>query len=98
MMLDFAAVRLNPERAAGKQLMLNIVLSDSNEKHLITIENGVLIHEAGVSDDKADATVTMKRAGHAGDAARGRAGRAEDDDGRDQGRGQSRAPTASSSG
>ncbi len=61
MMLDFAAVRLNPEKAAGKHLVLNIVLSDFNERHLITIENGVLIHEAGISDDKADATVTMKR-------------------------------------
>jgi alkyl sulfatase BDS1-like metallo-beta-lactamase superfamily hydrolase len=61
MMLDFAAVRLNPEKAAGKRLVLNIVLSDFNEKHLITVENGVLIHEEGVSDDKADATATMKR-------------------------------------
>ena len=28
MMLDFAAVRLNPERAGGKHIALNIVLSD----------------------------------------------------------------------
>lgn len=61
MMLDFAAVRLNPERAAGKALKINLVLSDMNETHLITIENSVFIHEAGVRDDKADATVTMKR-------------------------------------
>lgn len=62
MMLDFAAVRLNPDRAKGKHLVLNVVLSDAKERHLITIENSVLIHEAGVRDDKADATVTMKRA------------------------------------
>jgi alkyl sulfatase BDS1-like metallo-beta-lactamase superfamily hydrolase len=61
MMLDSAAVRFNSERAAGMTIRLNLVLSDVNEKHLITIENGVLIHEEGVSDDKADATVTMKR-------------------------------------
>ncbi len=61
MMLDFAAVRLNPERAGGKRLAINIVLSDVNEKHLITVENSVLVHEVGVVDDKADATVTMKR-------------------------------------
>jgi alkyl sulfatase BDS1-like metallo-beta-lactamase superfamily hydrolase len=61
MMLDFAAVRLNPERARDVKLKLNIVLSDLNETHLITIENSVLIHEEGVRDDKADATVTMKR-------------------------------------
>jgi alkyl sulfatase BDS1-like metallo-beta-lactamase superfamily hydrolase len=41
--------------------VLNIVLSDTSEKHLITIENAVLIHEAGVHDHKADATVSMKR-------------------------------------
>ena len=62
MMLDFAAVRLNPERAGGKRLAINIVLSDVNQKHLITVENSVFVHEAGVVDDKADATVTMKRA------------------------------------
>ncbi len=61
MMLDFAAVRLNPDRAKDVKLKLNVVLSDMNETHLITIENGVLIHEEGVRDDKADATVTMKR-------------------------------------
>jgi alkyl sulfatase BDS1-like metallo-beta-lactamase superfamily hydrolase len=61
MMLDFAAVRLNPERAKDVKLKLNFVLSDLNETHLITIENSVLIHEEGVRDDKADATVTMKR-------------------------------------
>jgi alkyl sulfatase BDS1-like metallo-beta-lactamase superfamily hydrolase len=62
MMLDFAAVRLNPEKAAGKTLKINLVLSDFNETHLISVKNSVLIHEAGVRDDKADATVTMKRA------------------------------------
>lgn len=61
MMLDFAAVRLNPERAKDVRLKLNLVLSDLNETHLITIENAVLIHEAGVRDDTADATVTMTR-------------------------------------
>jgi alkyl sulfatase BDS1-like metallo-beta-lactamase superfamily hydrolase len=62
MMLDFAAVRLNPDRARDKVLTINLELSDFNEKHLISVANSVLIHEAGVVDDKADATVTMKRA------------------------------------
>ncbi|MFM9862921.1 MAG: alkyl/aryl-sulfatase [Micropepsaceae bacterium] len=61
MMLDFAAVRLNPEKAAGKTLKINVVLSDLNETHLISVANSVLIHEEGVRDDEADATVTMKR-------------------------------------
>ncbi len=61
MMLDFAAVRLNPERAAGKHFSLNLVLPDLGEKHLVSVHNSVLIHEAGVTDDKADATVTLGR-------------------------------------
>ncbi len=61
MMLDFAAVRFNAERAAGKAFKINLILSDVNEKHLITVANGVMIHEEGIADDKADATATMKR-------------------------------------
>lgn len=61
MMLDFAAVRLNPERAAGKHLALNVVLEDFGETHLVTVANSVLIHEQNVSADNADATVTMAR-------------------------------------
>lgn len=62
MLLDYAAVRLNPNRAAGKKLVLNLVLSDVNEKHVISIANGVLVHEQNISDDAAGATVTMPRA------------------------------------
>ena len=61
MMLDFAAVRFNSERLAGKAYKINLVLSDVREKHLLTVENGVLIHEEGIVDAKADATATMKR-------------------------------------
>jgi alkyl sulfatase BDS1-like metallo-beta-lactamase superfamily hydrolase len=61
MMLDFAAVRFNPEKAKGKSFKINLVLSDVNERHLITVENGVMIHEQGVRDEEADATATMKR-------------------------------------
>lgn len=61
MLLDLAAVRFNAERAAGKSFKINIVLSDVNETHLITVANGVMIHEEGIRDDKPDATATMKR-------------------------------------
>jgi alkyl sulfatase BDS1-like metallo-beta-lactamase superfamily hydrolase len=61
MMLDYAAVRLNPERAAGKRIVLNVVLSDTNEQHLVRVENSVLIHETNVHEANADATVTMTR-------------------------------------
>ncbi len=61
MLLDFAAVRVNPEKAAARAFKINIRLTDRNETHLITVGNGVLIHEAGIADSTAGATVSMKR-------------------------------------
>jgi len=61
MLLDFAAVRVNPEKAAARRFRLNIELSDRNETHLITVGNGVLVHEQGVSDPNADASIRMAR-------------------------------------
>jgi alkyl sulfatase BDS1-like metallo-beta-lactamase superfamily hydrolase len=60
MLLDFAAVRVNPQKAAT-QFKINIELTDRKETHLITVGNGVLIHEEGVNDAKAGLTVRMKR-------------------------------------
>src|SRR6185312_15813133 len=59
MLLDVAAVRVNPEKAL-KPFKLNIELTDRNECHLITVGNGVLVHEEGVRDLQAGATVCMK--------------------------------------
>ncbi|MGZ5934868.1 MAG: alkyl sulfatase C-terminal domain-containing protein, partial [Rhizomicrobium sp.] len=61
MLLDFAAVRVNPKKASERAFKINVELTDRNERHLLTVENGVLIHEAGVSDAKAGATVRLKR-------------------------------------
>ncbi|HVT24154.1 MAG TPA: alkyl sulfatase dimerization domain-containing protein, partial [Rhizomicrobium sp.] len=61
MLLDFAAVRVNPQKAAARAFKLNIELTDRKEKILISVENGVLVHEHGVSDAKAGATVRMAR-------------------------------------
>ena len=61
MLLDFASVRVNPEKAAARAFKLNIELTDRGEQILITVENGVLVHEHGVSDPAAGATVRMKR-------------------------------------
>ncbi len=61
MLLDIAAVRLNPDKALARPVKINLVLSDRGETHLIQVRNGVMIHEAGVQDPAADITVTMKR-------------------------------------
>jgi alkyl sulfatase BDS1-like metallo-beta-lactamase superfamily hydrolase len=61
MLLDFAAVRVNPEKAAAANFKINIELTDRKETHLIAVGNGVLIHEQGVRDPDAGLTLRMKR-------------------------------------
>ncbi len=61
MLFDFVAVRINPEKALARAFRINIALTDREETHLITVENGVLIHEADVQDPAAGATVRLAR-------------------------------------
>ena len=61
MVLDLLAVRLDPARAGTLAMKIALVFPERNERHLVTIRNGVLIHETNVPD-AADATVTMPRA------------------------------------
>jgi alkyl sulfatase BDS1-like metallo-beta-lactamase superfamily hydrolase len=61
MLLDFAAVRVNPDKAAARAFKINIALTDRDETHLVAVENGVLVHEAGVRDEGAGASVRMTR-------------------------------------
>jgi alkyl sulfatase BDS1-like metallo-beta-lactamase superfamily hydrolase len=61
MLLDFAAVRVNPEKASAALFAINLELTDRKETILITVRNGVLIHEHGVSDPAAGVSLRMKR-------------------------------------
>ncbi|HLK23612.1 MAG TPA: alkyl sulfatase dimerization domain-containing protein [Caulobacteraceae bacterium] len=61
MLLDFASVRVDPAKAAARDFALNIELTDRDERHLITVGSGVLVHEEGVSDAAAGATVRLHR-------------------------------------
>ncbi len=59
--LDLLAVRVNPERLGARRFAFNLVFPERNESFAVTISNGVLVHEAGVT--LADApTVTSARA------------------------------------
>jgi alkyl sulfatase BDS1-like metallo-beta-lactamase superfamily hydrolase len=62
LLLDFLAVRLNSDRAAGKIITVDLVFSDRNERHRVTVENSVLTHETEVSAPAAQATLTTTRA------------------------------------
>jgi alkyl sulfatase BDS1-like metallo-beta-lactamase superfamily hydrolase len=61
MLLDFAAVRVNPDKAAARAFKINLELTDRGERHLISVGNGVLIHEEGIHDEAAGAHVRMAR-------------------------------------
>lgn len=61
MLLDFAAVRVDPEKAQKRSFRLNVELIDRNERHLLTVGQGVLVHEAEVADPSAEATVRLAR-------------------------------------
>ena len=61
MLLDFASVRVNPDKASARSFKINITLTDRNENILVTVGNGVMVHEHGVHDPEAGASLTMKR-------------------------------------
>ena len=60
MMLDYMAVRLNPEKAAGKKLKINFVFTDVNELYTVFLENSTLNNRRGNADD-ADTTISTTR-------------------------------------
>jgi len=61
MFLDFLGVRLDGKKAAGKSLSFNLVLTDTNEKYLVGVENSVLHYSKDRTSDTADASLTMSR-------------------------------------
>lgn len=61
MILDYMAVRLNPEKAAGKKLKINFNFTDVNELYTVFLENSTLNNRKGNADD-ADSTITTTRA------------------------------------
>lgn len=58
--LDLLAVRLNPERLGARHYAYNLVFPDRHESFAITIANGVLVYEAGVTLPNAP-TITAPR-------------------------------------
>ncbi|MCW0183468.1 MAG: MBL fold metallo-hydrolase [Zavarzinia sp.] len=60
LLFDLMAVRLDPARAADKDVTLNLAFTDRNEQHHLVLRNSVLTREPGLAD-KAMATITGKR-------------------------------------
>jgi alkyl sulfatase BDS1-like metallo-beta-lactamase superfamily hydrolase len=58
---DFMAVRLNPEKAAGKTLVVNWTFTDTGDKVALILGNSVLRHTMGLHADKPDASIELAR-------------------------------------
>jgi len=61
MFFDYLGVRLNGEKAAGKQIILNLDFPDTKQKYTLSVENGAVSYSANRHAAKADANVTIPR-------------------------------------
>lgn len=60
MFLDYMAIRLNAEKAAGQTLSINLEITDTDEQYAVLVEHSTLDYEPG-SQAGADATVSLDR-------------------------------------
>lgn len=63
MMLDYMGIRTDSNAAQDLNLKINLKITDAGENYLLTVHSGVLLYQAGVQADDADATLTMPKAG-----------------------------------
>lgn len=59
-LFDLLAIRVDPAKAAGKDVSVAFVFPERNERVRVTLRNAVLVHE-GRADGAVQATVTMPR-------------------------------------
>lgn len=59
--LEAMAASLDGPAAEGKQLKINLVLSDTHESYVLWLENAVLHHRAAAPDKDANATLTLTK-------------------------------------
>lgn len=59
--LDYMAIRINPEKVAGKKLSFNLKFTDLKENYYITLENSVLFYTKGKIGDNPTAAITLSR-------------------------------------
>ena len=60
-LLDYCAIQLNGEKAAGKEAVININFTDTKEKVMLMLNNGVLNHRLDNQDEKADLTLEIAK-------------------------------------
>ena len=61
MFFDLMGVRLDADKAEGKQLVINWQLTDTNENYRLNLEHSTLTYRTDAQDENAQATVKMTR-------------------------------------
>ena len=61
MLLDYCAIQLNGEKAAGKEAVVNIRFTDTKEKVVLMLNNGVLNHRLDSQAAQADLTLEIAK-------------------------------------
>jgi alkyl sulfatase BDS1-like metallo-beta-lactamase superfamily hydrolase len=60
--LDFLGISMDPKRAEGMEVTINLVLPDIREKYLVELRNATLTNIEGFQSPKPDLTLTLNRA------------------------------------
>jgi alkyl sulfatase BDS1-like metallo-beta-lactamase superfamily hydrolase/uncharacterized membrane protein len=60
--LESMAASLNPQRAQGMELRINLVFTDTQETHALHLRNSILNHEKVSTPPPADATLNLTKA------------------------------------
>jgi alkyl sulfatase BDS1-like metallo-beta-lactamase superfamily hydrolase len=61
LLFDFMGVRLNGPKAEGRTISIGFVLTDTEKKYLLSLENGVLNHSSDLRGLTPDVTLTLTR-------------------------------------
>lgn len=61
LVFDNMAIRLNPQKAAGKSFVINWQFTDTNESYVLRLDNSVLNNTKGRQAKNADCTIRLSR-------------------------------------
>ena len=60
MLLDYIAIRINPEKAVGNDMTINLKLTDTSENYVLDLHNAALSNHKGLAEN-ADLTLEIPR-------------------------------------
>lgn len=61
MLLSYLGANLNAQRAMGEKAIVNLILTDDDEKFTVTLDNSVIVPRKGVLSPAPDATLAITR-------------------------------------